>query len=223
MVKILVVEDDKALNGLLCSYLKANGYEARACFDGEEGMRAFEEGGFSLVVSDIMMPKMDGFELAENIRASDKTLPILFTTAKDDKPSKLYGYRLGVDDYVTKPYDMDVLVLKIAALLRRAKIESEKAVEIGNFRMDQEERTALLNGEEIALTAREFDILFKFLSYPKKTFTRSALMEEFWDYDSSATSRTVDVYVAKIREKTSACDGFEIVTVHGLGYKAVLK
>lgn len=144
-------------------------------------------------------------------------------TAKDDKASKLYGYKLGIDDYVTKPFDIDVLMLKIAALLRRAKIETEKKVEIGNFVMNAEERTAEIDGQEIALTVREFDLLFKLLSFPKKTFTRSALMEEFWDYDSSATSRTVDVYMAKLREKTSTCNGFEIVTVHGLGYKVVLK
>jgi DNA-binding response OmpR family regulator len=144
-------------------------------------------------------------------------------TAKDDKPSKMFGYSIGIDDYVTKPFDMDVLLLKISAILRRAKIETEKQIKIGNFTMNTEEHTASVNGEEIALTVREFDILFKLLSYPKKTFTRSALMEEFWDYDSSATSRTVDVYMAKIREKTSSCDGFEILTVHGLGYKVVLK
>ena len=154
---------------------------------------------------------------------TDKVTPIIFTTAKDDKPSKMYGYKLGIDDYVTKPFDIDVLLMKISVLLRRAKIENEKKITIGNFTMDKEERTAVLNGEEIALTVREFDILFKFLSFPKKTFTRSQLMAEFWDYDSSATSRTVDVYVAKIREKTQDCDGFEIVTVHGLGYKVKLK
>jgi DNA-binding response OmpR family regulator len=144
-------------------------------------------------------------------------------TAKDDKPSKMFGYSIGIDDYVTKPFDMDVLLLKINAVLRRARVETQKEIRIGNFVMNTEERTAVADGDEISLTVREFDILFKLLSYPKKTFTRSALMEEFWDFDSSATSRTVDVYMAKIREKTSACDGFEILTVHGLGYKAVLK
>ncbi|MDE5911441.1 MAG: response regulator transcription factor, partial [Clostridia bacterium] len=172
---------------------------------------------------DIMMPKVDGFDLAEKARLIDKNMPIVFMTAKDDKPSQLLGYRLGIDDYIVKPFDVDVLIMKIGAILRRAKIESEKTITVGNFSMNIEERTALVDGEEIALTVREFDLLFKFLSYPKKTFTRSALMEEFWDFDSSATSRTVDVYMAKLREKTSKCNGFEIQTVHGLGYKAVLK
>lgn len=223
MVKILVVEDDKAMNGFVSSYLRDSGYEVKSCYDGEEGLSAFAENTFSMVISDIMMPKMDGFELASNIRATDKKTPIIFMSAKDDKPSQLYGYKLGIDDYVTKPFDVDVLMMKVAALLRRAKIETEGLITVGNFTMNAEERTATVDGEEVAFTVREFDLLFKLLSYPKKTFARAALMEEFWDYDSSATSRTVDVYMAKIREKTSACDGFDILTVHGLGYKAVFR
>ena len=223
MVKILVVEDDKALNGFVSACLRDKGYEVKSCYDGEDALRALEETSFSLVISDIMLPKKDGFELAEELRQTDKTTPIIFMSAKDDKPSKMYGYKLGIDDYVTKPFDVDVLMMKIAVLLRRAKIETERQLIVGNFTMNQEERTALVDGEELPLTVREFDLLFKLLSYPKKTFTRSALMDEFWDYDSSATSRTVDVYMAKIREKTAKCSGFEILTVHGLGYKAVLK
>ena len=223
MIKILVVEDDRAINGLVCSYLRDEGYDTRACYDGEEGLSAFAEGAYALVISDIMMPKMDGFALAEEIRALNKQVPILFMTAKDDKPSKLYAYKLGADDYVVKPFDMDVFLLKVSAILRRAGIAADKALTVGNLTMNAEEHTAYVNGEELPLTVREFDLLFKFLSYPKKTFTRSALMDEFWDYDSSATSRTVDVYMAKLRDKTSVCEGFEIVTVHGLGYKAVLK
>lgn len=223
MIRILVVEDDKAINGLVCTYLREKGYAPTACYDGIQALKALEEGSYSMIISDIMMPNMDGFELAENIRAADKQTPILFMTAKDDKPSKLFAYTLGVDDYVVKPFDMDVFMLKVAALLRRAGIAESKSLTVGNLTMNAEEHTAYLGEDELPLTVREFDLLFKFLSYPKKTFTRSALMSEFWDYDSSATSRTVDVYMAKLREKTSACDGFEIVTVHGLGYKAVLK
>ena len=223
MVKILVVEDDKAMNGLVSTCLRENGYEVKSCFDGVEALEALEESAYALIVSDVMMPRMDGFALAESIRMTDKQTPILFMTAKDDKASKLYGYKLGIDDYVTKPFDIDVLILKIAALLRRAGIEAKKEIRVGDFVMNAEEHSATLAEEEIPLTVREFDLLFKLLSYPKKTFTRSALMEEFWDYDSSATSRTVDVYMAKLREKTAACEGFEILTVHGLGYKAVLK
>ena len=223
MAKILVAEDDAALLALVGKYLQENGHEATLTKNGEEALEAFFEGRFDMILSDIMMPLMDGFTLAENVRREDKLIPILFMSAKDDKPSKMYAYKIGIDDYVTKPFDVDVLMLKIAALMRRAGIERSKEIVIGNFSMNIEERCALVDGDEIALTAREFDLLFKLLSNLKKTFTRSALMEEFWDYDSSATSRTVDVYMAKLREKTAACNGFEILTVHGLGYKAVMK
>ncbi|HBN12754.1 MAG TPA: DNA-binding response regulator, partial [Clostridiales bacterium] len=170
-----------------------------------------------------MMPELDGFGLAAKVRESDKQIPILFMTALDDKPSKQLGYKIGIDDYVVKPFDCDLLMLRVGALLRRANIERSRELVAGNLRMNKDEHTAYVDGEELNLTVREFDLLFKLLSFPKRTFTRSQLMDEFWDYDSSATSRTVDVYIVKLREKTAACNGFEIVTVHGLGYKAVLK
>ncbi|MDE5991403.1 MAG: response regulator transcription factor [Clostridia bacterium] len=223
MLKVLLAEDDKDLNRYASFCLRNGGFEVVSCFDGEQALNALEKDKFDLILTDIMMPNVDGFELAQNVRAIDKNIPIIFMTAKDDKPSQMMSYGMGVDDYVVKPFDMDVLLMKISALLRRAKIQTDKELKIGNFEMNTEERTATIDGKEIALTVREFDLLFKLLSYPKKTFTRSALMEEFWDFDSSATSRTVDVYMAKIREKTSACNGFEIQTVHGLGYKAVLR
>ncbi len=223
MINIFVVEDDFDLNRFVSSSLRSVGYAVVSCFDGLEALEKMIDSKCDLLLTDIMMPKMNGFELAKSVRSTDKTMPIIFMTAKDDKPSKMLGYNVGIDEYVTKPFDIDILLMTIKAILRRAKIETEKEITLGNFSMNVEERTANLNGEEISLTVREFDILFKMLSYPKKTFTRSALMAEFWDYDSSATSRTVDVYMAKLREKTSQCDGFEIATVHGLGYKVVLK
>ena len=223
MAKILVVEDDKDLNRIIVRSLRDRGYDVTSAEDGTSALEKMENTRFDLVLTDIMMPKMDGFLLAESIRVADKEIPIVFMTAKDDKASKMLGYSLGVDDYVVKPFDIDILIMKIGAILRRVKIEAEKELVIGNFRINSEERSASIDGEEINLTVREFDILFKLLSYPKKTFTRSVLMEEFWDYDSSATSRTVDVYMVKLREKTSKADGFEIQTVHGLGYKVVLK
>ena len=223
MIKILVVEDDKSLNALVCAYLNDNGYAYKACYNGKEALNAFENDTFDLIISDIMMPELDGFAFAAKVREGDKQIPILFMTALDDKPSKQLGYKIGIDDYVVKPFDCDLLMLRVGALLRRANIERSRELVAGNLRMNKDEHTAYVNGEELPLTVREFDILFKLLSFPKRTFTRSQLMEEFWDFDSSATSRTVDVYIVKLREKTSVCNGFEITTVHGLGYKAVLK
>lgn len=223
MLKILLAEDDRDLNRLVGACLRGHGYEVTSVYDGIEALDKMESERYSMIITDIMMPRMDGFALAESVRLTNKEIPIIFMSAKEDKASKMLGYGIGIDDYVTKPFDMDVLAAKISAILRRAGIERDKEIVVGNFRINSEERSATVNGEEISLTVREFDILFKLLSYPKKTFTRSALMEEFWDYDSSATSRTVDVYMVKLREKTSECDGFEIQTVHGLGYKAVLK
>ena len=223
MAKILLVEDETDLNRLIARTLRDRGYDVVSCTNGVEAIEKIEGAKFDMILTDIMMPKMDGFELADSIRLTDSEIPIVFMTAKDDKASKMLGYSIGVDDYIVKPFDMDILVMKIAAILRRAKIETEREITVGNFKINAEERSASIDGEEINLTVREFDILFKLLSYPKKTFTRSVLMEEFWDYDSSATSRTVDVYMVKLREKTSAADGFEIQTVHGLGYKLVLK
>lgn len=223
MIKILVVEDDASLNSLVTLYLKEAGYFVTSCKNGNEALEALERESYSLILTDIMMPEIDGFSLAQSVRLTDKNTPIIFMSARDDKPSKLLGYKIGVDDYITKPFDVDELILKINAILRRLKIESEKKVTVGNLTMLLDERTAYIDGKEVPFTVREFNILFKLVSYPKKTFTRSALMEEFWDFDSSATSRTVDVYMAKLREKTAGCNGFEIATVHGLGYKVVLK
>ena len=154
MTKILVVEDDKSMNGFVSSYLRDSGYDVKSCYNGKEALSLLEQEKFSLIISDIMMPIMDGFELAENVRATDKTTPIIFMSAKDDKPSKLYGYKIRIDDYVTKPFDIDVLIMKIAVLLRRAQIETDRKLTVGNFTMNAEERTAVVDGEEISLTVR---------------------------------------------------------------------
>lgn len=223
MIRILVAEDDTAMNKLICSMLAEKGYEPLPCFDGAQAISAYENQPVDMVITDVMMPKADGYELAQEVRRRDRHIPILFMTALDDKISQQRGFRSGADDYVTKPFDADILLLRVEALLRRANIERSRELTAGNLRMNKDEHTAYLNGEELPLTVREFDLLFKLLSFPKRTFTRAQLMDEFWDYDSSATSRTVDVYMSKLREKTAACDGFEILTVHGLGYKAVLR
>lgn len=223
MFKILVVEDDKELNRTVCSFLNHNGYVATGCLNADDAFDAMYENVFDLIVSDIMMPGTDGFEFAKEVRDMNADIPILFMTARDDIASKQRGFCIGVDDYMVKPIDLDELFLRIGALLRRAKIAANRKLEIGNFVMDADEHTAYLNEEEIQMTNREFSILYKLLSYPKKTFTRTQLMDEFWDADTETAPRAVDVYMTKLRSKLSECDDFEIVTVHGLGYKAVIK
>lgn len=221
MRKILIVEDDKDLNPLIATYLRVSGFECDQAYDGVEGFDLFNKGSYDLILSDIMMPKMDGFALARKVREINEDVPFIFLSAKDDKLSKQVGYKIGVDDYITKPFDLDELILKITAILRRSVKVNE--ITIGNLKMNIDEHIATINNEEVYFSVREFNILYKLVTNPKKTFTRSALMDEFWDFDSSATSRTVDVYMAKIREKTQDCDGFEIQTIHGLGYKVILK
>lgn len=223
MFQILVVEDDKELNRTVCSFLNHSGYKATGCCNGMEAYDALYDGMYDLIISDIMMPGVDGFEFARNVREVNENIPILFMTARDDIASKQRGFRIGVDDYMVKPIDLDELFLRIGALLRRAKIASSRKLEIGSFVMDADEHTAYLGEEEINLTNREFSILYKLLSYPKKTFTRTQLMDEFWDVDTETSPRAVDVYMTKLRSKLAECETFEIVTVHGLGYKAVLR
>ena len=223
MFKILIVEDDRELNKTVCSFLNHSGYEAVGCLNANDAYDAMYENIFDLIVSDIMMPGVDGFEFARNVRELNEDIPILFMTARDDIASKQRGFRIGVDDYMVKPVDLDELFLRIGALLRRSKIASSRKLEIGSFYMDADEHTAYLGDEEISLTNREFSILYKLLSYPKKTFTRTQLMDEFWDVDTETAPRAVDVYMTKLRSKLSKCEDFEIKTVHGLGYKAVIK
>ena len=223
MFQILVVEDDKDLNRSLCSFLRQAGYESVACLCAEEAFDAMYHTVFDLIVSDIMMPGIDGFELARTVRSLNETVPILFISARDDLAAKQRGFRVGVDDYMVKPVDPEELILRIGALLRRAGIAAKRRIEIGSFVMDMDEHSVTVEGEGIALTAREFNLLYKLLSYPKKAFSRTQLMDEFWDAESTTGSRSVDVYMAKLRSKLAKCTDFEIVTVHGLGYKAVIK
>lgn len=223
MFKILVVEDDKELNRTVCSFLNHSGYVATGCLNADDAFDAMYENVFDLIVSDVMMPGTDGFEFAKEVRNLNADIPILFMTARDDIASKQRGFRIGVDDYMVKPIDLDELFLRIGALLRRAKIAANRKLEIGSFVMDADEHTAYLDEEEIQMTNREFSILYKLLSYPKKTFTRTQLMDEFWGADTETAPRAVDVYMTKLRSKLAECDDFEIVTVHGLGYKAVIK
>ena len=223
MFKILVVEDDRDLNKTVCAFLNHSGYEATGCLNANDAYDAMYNAVFDLIVSDIMMPGIDGFDFAKTVRALNENIPILFMTARDDFAAKQRGYRIGVDDYMVKPIDLDELFLRIGALLRRAKIAASRSLQVGAFSMDMDEHTTFLDKEEINLTHREFNILYKLLSYPRKTFTRQQLMDEFWDADTETAPRAVDVYMTKLRSKLTSCKDFEIKTVHGLGYKVVLK
>ena len=222
MINILVLEDDIALNQLVCTYLNDSGFRAKGCLRANDAYDEMYNNLYDLIISDIMMPEIDGFEFAETVRQVNKHIPILFMSAKDDLPSKQRGFRLGIDDYMVKPLELAELLLRVRALLRRANIEMDRKIKAGDLSLDADAMSAVVNGEEIPVTTREFNILYKLLSYPNKTFSRSQLMDEFWGIDTETTLRAVDVYVTKLRDKFSDCNGFKIVTVRGLGYKAVL-
>ena len=222
MVRILVVEEDAKLNQAVCAYLNDSGFAARGCLSAQAACDEMYNSLYDLIVSDIMMPGVDGFEFAKTVRQVNRTIPILFMSARDDLSAKRRGFQLGIDDYMVKPIELDELVLRVQALLRRANIEMERRLTVGNLTLDADAVTATLAGEEIPVTTREFNILYKLLSYPNKTFSRAQLMDEFWGVESETSLRAVDVYIAKLRDKFAACDGFSIKTVRGLGYKAVL-
>ena len=223
MIHILVLEDDIKLNQAVCTYLNDSGFAAKGCLSAEDAYDELYNTLYDLVISDIMMPGTDGFVFAENVRRVNKHIPILFMSARDDLPAKQRGFQLGIDDYMVKPVQLDELLLRVRALLRRANIEMERKLTVGDLELDADGMTAAINGEEVPVTTREFNILYKLLSYPKKTFSRAQLMDEFWGVDTDTGLRAVDVYITKLRDKFSGCDGFEIKTVRGLGYKAVLK
>lgn len=223
MIHILVLEDDPKQNQLVCAYLSDSGFEVKGCLNANDAYDEMYNRLYDLIISDIMMPGVDGFEFARTVRQLNKHIPILFMSARDDMPAKQKGFQLGIDDYMVKPIELDELLLRVRALLRRANIEMERRITVGNLVLDADGMTAEVDGEELNVTTREFNILYKLLSYPKKTFSRAQLMDEFWGMDSETSLRAVDVYITKLRDKFSCCDGFEIKTVRGLGYKAVLK
>lgn len=223
MIHILVVDDDAALNQSICAYLNDSGYEAKGCLSAESAYDAMYNSLYEVIISDIMMPGIDGFEFAETVRGLNKTIPILFMSARDDIPSKQRGFDIGIDDYMVKPFDMSELLMRVRALLRRANMEENRKLQVGNLLLDADAVTASLDGEEIPVTTREFNILYKMLSYPNHTFSRAQLLDEFWGVESQTSLRAIDIYITKLRDKFSACDAFEIKTVRGLGYKAVVK
>ncbi|MCM1145073.1 MAG: response regulator transcription factor [Blautia sp.] len=222
MIHILVIDDDKELNQVVCRYLNDCGFETKGVPGAKAAYEEMYHNLYDLIISDIMMPEIDGFEFAKTVRKVNGQIPILFMSAKDDLMAKQKGFQIGIDDYMVKPVELAELEMRVRALLRRAHIEMERKLAIGNLCLDADAMTAAIDGVEIPTTTREFNIMYKLLSYPNKTFTRAQLMDEFWDMDTDASLRAVDVYITKLRDKFSDCEGFEIKTVRGLGYKAVL-
>lgn len=222
MIKVIVVEDDVQLNRVVTNYLGMNGYQVIGCLNANEAYDAMYNENFDVILSDIMMPDIDGFEFARTVRSINPNIPILFLSARDDLSAKQKGYQAGIDDYMVKPVELEELVLRIEALLRRANILSSKKVIVGNVELDADSLSVFVTGNQIALTVREFNILFKLLSNPEHAFSRAQLMDEFWSLESTTSLRAVDVYITKLRDKFSDVNDFKIVTIHGLGYKVVI-
>jgi DNA-binding response OmpR family regulator len=220
MFNILVVEDDVSLRQIMCAVLTKNGYKATGAGNGNEALDVIDREQVDLIISDIMMPEMDGFQLTQELREAGYQMPILMVTAKDRFEDKQQGFLLGTDDYMVKPIDMNEMVLRVGALLRRAKIATEHQLTFGSTVLDYDSLTVSNGDESIQLPKKEFYLLFKLLSYPNKIFTRAQLMDEIWGIDSETDERTVDVHVNRLRDRFRDWKDFEIVTVRGLGYRA---
>lgn len=223
MFNVLVCEDDRNIRKLISEYLFQDGYTVFESSNGEEALEALCENHIDLLITDIMMPEMDGFELVSEVRKSGTEIPVLIITAKASMEDKKTGFGCGADDYMVKPIDMEEMLLRVSALLRRAKAVSDKRLVVGKTILDYDNYTAVSDGNDITLTNKEFLMLFKLLSQPNRIFTRTQLMDEIWGYDNESTQRTVDVHISHLRDKFAGCSDFEIVTVKGLGYKAVRK
>jgi DNA-binding response OmpR family regulator len=219
---ILVVEDDANIRKLITTYLKRDNHRVLEAVDGEAALDVLEREHIDLMIADIMMPKMDGYELTRELRDAHYDFPILMVTAKERIEDKREGFLAGTDDYMVKPIDFDELLMRVAALLRRAKINSERKITVGDVTLDYDTLTVKIGSSvTLALPQKEFQLLFKLLSYPSKIFTRQNLMDEIWGYDTDSEERTVDVHIKRLREKFGEVSEFTIITVKGLGYKAV--
>lgn len=223
MFNILVVEDNLDLRELFVTTINNAGYRAFGATDGLDALNLMDNTHIDLIVADIMMPKMSGYELTKELRSLGNSIPILMVTAKDDYDSLKKGFSFGADDYMIKPVNVNELLLRIQALLRRARINSEKKIVIGSTIIDYESMTVKYNNDDIVLPLKEFNLLFKLLSFPGKIFTRQQLMDEIWGMDSETDDRTINTHINRLRERFSNNQDFEIVTIRGLGYKAVKK
>lgn len=221
MFKVLVVEDENSIRSLISKYLENEGFEVSQAADGSEALRIYEEQHFDILITDVMMPIKDGNELAKSVRKQNKDIPILMLTALESIEDKEKSFISGSDDYMVKPVDMKEMVLRVKALLRRYKIAAENKLDYKSLHMDFKSFTVAVNGKNIELTNKEFNLLYKLISNPNTIFTRNQLINEIWGYESESFDRTVDTHVKRIREKVK-CDDIKLVTVRGLGYKVVL-
>ena len=221
MFKVLVVEDDNNIRSLVSKFLENEGFEVSQAADGHEGLMIYEEQHFDILITDVMMPKTDGNELANIIRKQNKDIPIMMLTALESFDDKEKSFLNGSDDYMVKPVDMKELVLRVKALLRRYKIATENKIEHKSLCMDFKSLVVTVGGKNIELTQKEFKLLYKLISNPNTIFTRNQLINEIWGYESESYDRTVDTHVKRIREKVK-CDDIQLITVRGLGYKVVL-
>jgi len=223
MFHILIVEDDKELCELFSTVLVKNGYKTTCAKDGIEALDVLDKEYIDLIISDVMMPNMDGFELTKTVREAQFNIPILIITARESFQDKQRGFMLGTDDYMVKPIDVNEMVLRVGALLRRAKSINERKQCVGETKLEYDSLSVYQNGETIVLPQKEFLILYKLVSYPGRIFTRQQLMDEFWGLDSETDIRTVDVHINRLRDRFKNNKDFEILTVRGLGYKVVKK
>lgn len=223
MFHVLVADDDKNTRRLIQAVLEQNGYTVTTAVDGEDAMKKLEGASIDLLVLDIMMPKMDGYAFTKELRDARSDLPILMISAKQLPEDRHQGFLVGTDDYMTKPLDLEEMLLRIKALLRRAKIVSERKLTVGNAELDYDAMTVSHPGETVTLPQKEFLLLYKLLSYPGKIFTRIQLMDEIWGYDTETGWETVTVHVGRLRKRFEGWPDFEIQSIRGLGYKAVKK
>ncbi len=221
VTNILIVDDNEKIRKLIEVYLKREGFKVFHGENGEVALDILDDIKIDLIIADIMMPIMDGYELVEELRTANYNLPILMVTARNTYPDKKIGFELGVDDYMIKPIDMDELILRVKALLRRSKISADKYIKIGDIIIDYDALEVRTPTENISLPKKEFYLLYKLLSYTNKIFTRQELMDDIWGFDSEADERTVDVHIKRLREKFKDFEEFEIITIRGLGYKGV--
>lgn len=223
MAKILIAEDNISLRQLMCIHLERAGHKVSVASDGVQALEVMDHNPIDLIIADIMMPNMDGYRLIEELRSANIETPVLIVTAKDTMDDKRIGFRAGADDYMTKPVDMEEMILRVEALLRRCKIVNTRTITIGNTKLDFDTLMVHTENVQIELRKKEFELLEKMLSSPMKIFTRQALMDDIWGYDSESASRTVDAHIKRLRAKLKDVNDFEIETIRGLGYKAVIR